>query len=200
MPQCSECMPIKRASILARFSRCARTAIFCFVVASSSAFSQTHENECAPAIFNKYVKVIGTFRQLEFFINTLVHAQSQAILEVETGIVMSNDDGGFFGPLGLLGKTMDKVQAEINSVVIAGKRLKLGEQSAERLQEISGRADEIITVGFEMVGILEAGRTTEATHVFMERTLPAQKDALGATHTVISDTVSQSSKSALKCR
>lgn len=175
-------------------------AAFCVVTAFSPALSQTSEIDCAPANFNKYVKVIGTFRQLEFFINTLVSAQLRAILEVETGVAMSIDDGGFFGPIGLLGKTTDKTQVEINSVLRAGKRLKLGDQSAERLQEISERANEIIEVGFELVGILEAGQTTDATRIFVERTLPAQNDTLGATHTVISETMRQSSKRALKCR
>ncbi len=119
---------------------------------------------------------------------------------METGVVMSNDDGGFFGPIGLLGKTMDKTQIEINSVLRAGKRLKLGDQSVQRLQEISERTNEIIEVGFELVGVLETGRTTDATRIFMERTLPAQNDTVGATHTVISGTMRQSSKHALKCR
>ena len=176
------------------------TAAFCVLISSSFVFSQTAVIDCAPATFNKYVKIMGTFRSMEVFTTTLVHAQSQAILEVDTGILMSNEDGGFFGPFGLLDKTTNKAQSEIKAVMAGGKRLKLDDQALKRLLEMSDAADEIITVGYGMVGTLKAGKVMEATRMFMERSLPAYKKSQGAAHTTISGLVRRSSKEALKCR
>ncbi len=180
--------------------RKATIATACLLITSPATLPQTATVDCTPASFNNHVRVVSSFRSLEVFINTLVHAQSQAILEVETGIAMSNADGAFFGPLGLLRKITDKAQTEINNAVIAARRLNLDEATASRMSEIAENADEIVAVGFEMNGVLEAGQIVEATRMLMERTLPAHKNALGGVHTVISLQVRRASTDALLCR
>ncbi|WP_419903229.1 hypothetical protein [Kiloniella sp.] len=190
----------KRIGQIRRLGRIFLVTAFCVFITPFPALSQATTTNCSPKSFNKHVKIVSTFRMMEVFLNTLMHAQTHAILEVQTGIPMSGDDGGFYGPLGLLGKTMDKVEIEMKSVVKGTKRLKFDDQTALRFKEISEKGDEIIAVGFEMVSILKKNEITGATQLFMDRSMPAYRDAFGAVHTVISGTERSSSLQTLKCR
>jgi len=181
--------------------RVIRLALVGFAMAPSVLFAQAAAVDCSAASFNRYVKTVSTFRLMEVYVNSLVHAQSRAILEVETGVPMSGADGGdFFGPIGLLGKTMDKVQTEVKSLSISGKRLDFAEEVNNRFVDLSESAEEIIAVGFEMVSVLKTKDVLRATQMFHERSIPAHNDALGAAHTIISGLERQSAIQALKCR
>ena len=178
----------------------AQIAAICVVTASTPALSQTKVDDCTPATFNVYVQQISAFRQIEFLIGELVHVQSQMILQFDTGVEIRNDDGGYFGPSARLQYVTGRTQQEIKSSVNAGKRLKLDDQAMARLLEMSENADEIVAVGFEMIKVLEADEIIEATRMLNERSLPAYRDSMGASHTVIAEVKSRSSKEALKCR
>lgn len=172
----------------------------CIIAASTPVLSQTKADDCTPATFNMYVQQISTFRQVESFINVLVQVQFQTILHLNTGVKISNDDGTFFGPLAFLRNITNRTQAEIKTSVIAGKRLKLDDQAMARLLELSENADEIAAVGLEMIKVLEANEIIVATRMLNERSLPAHKDSMGASHTIITEIKKRSSLKALKCR
>jgi len=178
----------------------AQIAAICVIAASTPVLSQTKTDDCSPATFNKFVQQISTFRQVESFLNVLVHVQSQTILHLDTGVKISNDDGTFYGPLAFLRNITGRTQAEIKTSVLAGKRLKLDDQAMARLLEMSENADEIAAVGFEMIKVLEAKEFIEATRMLNERSLPAHKNSMAAAHTIITEVKNHSSLKALKCR
>ena len=175
-------------------------AAICIIAASTSVSSQTKADDCSPATFNMYVQQVSTFRQIEVLLNVLVQLQFQTILHVDTGVKISNDDGTFFGPFAFLRNVTGRTQSEVKANVIAGKRLKLDEEAMARLIEMSENANEIAAAGFEMIPVLEAGEIIEATRMLNEESLPAHKDAMASSHTVISEIKSRSSQKALKCR
>ena len=177
-----------------------RMAAICIITASTPVLSQTDADDCTPATFNMYVQQISTFRQVESFINVLVHLQFQTILHVDTGVKISNDDGTFYGPFAFLRNVTGRTQSEIKASVIAGKRLKLDDEAMARIIEMSENADEIAAAGFEMDPVLEAGEIIGATRMLIERSLPAHKDATASSHTVITEIKNRSSKKTLKCR
>ena len=174
-------------------------AAMCFIAASTPVLSQTEDHDCTPEIFNMYVQQVSTFRQIESFINVLVHLQVQTILRVDTGVKISNDDGPFYGPFDFLRNVTGRTQSEIKANVIAGKRLKLDDGAMARLIEMSENADEIAAAGFEMIPVLEAGEITEATRILNERSLPAHSNSMASSHTVITEIKRHSSLRALKC-
>jgi len=178
----------------------ARLAAICLLAASTPVLSQTEADDCTPATFNRYVQQINTVRQMEVFINELVHVQSQMILQFDTGVKIWNDDVDYFGPSARIQYLTNRALYEIKNSINAGKRLKFGEQAMARLIEMSENADEIAAAGFEMIPVLEAGEITEATRMLNERSLPAHNDSMASSHTVITEIKSHSSFRALKCR
>ena len=177
-----------------------RLAAICLIAASTPVLSQTEADDCTPATFNRYVQQINTVRQMEVFINELVHVQSQMILQFDTGVKIWNDDVDYFGPSARIQYLTNRALYEIKISINAGKRLKFGEQAMARLIEMSENADEIAAAGFEMIPVLEAGEITEATRMLNERSLPAHNDSMASSHTVITEIKSHSSFRALKCR
>jgi hypothetical protein len=170
------------------------------IAASIPVASQTKPDDCTPATFNMYVQQISTFRLMEFYTSVLLQAQFQAILQVDTGVKISKSDGEYFGPFARLLNITGRLQSDIKSTVNAGKRQKLDDDAMARLLEMSENADEIIAVGYEMIEVLEADEIIKATRMLNARSLPAHKDSMGASHTVISEIKSRSSLKALKCR
>ncbi len=130
-----------------------------------------------------------------------MQAQSEAILEVGFGVVTgSMDDGGFFGPTGFLGKRADKGQNSIKSLLVSARRMKFDEETSKRLPEFETDADSIVDAGFQMVPLLEAGKTEEATRLYSEQSLPAQVEATGAAYTMGSTLEREAKMAALRCR
>lgn len=185
--------PVKR--VLAR----AQMAAIFVIAASTPVLSQTTADDCTPATFNEYVKQISTFRQMEYFINELVHVQSQMILQFDTGVEIWTDLE-YFGPGARIQYLTGRTLHEVKNIVNAGKRLDLDDQAIARLLEMSENADKIAAAGFEMIPVLEAGEIKEATRMLNERSLPAHKDSMGSSHTIITEIKSRSSLKALKCR
>ncbi|MCV2872106.1 hypothetical protein OEZ71_07335 [Defluviimonas sp. WL0050] len=157
--------------------------------------------ECDPQRLANQHASVAVFRKLQLEVATLMQAQSEAILEVDHGIVISSmDDGGFFGPTGFLGKRMDKGQSAIHAVLIAGRRLPLDDDGAARLSEIETSANEIIAIGHSMVPLLEAGDIKKATSLYAQRSVPAQVAAVGAAYTMSSGLERQLKLMSLRCR
>jgi len=177
-----------------------RLAAICLIAASTPVLSQTEADDCTPATFNMYVQQISTVRQMEVFINELVHVQSQMILQFDTGVKIWNDDVDYFGPSARIQYLTNRALYEVKNSINSGKRLKFDDQAMARLLEMSENADEIAAAGFEMIPVLEAGEITEATRMLNERSLPAHNDAMASSHTVITEIKSRSSLKALKCR
>jgi len=175
-------------------------AAICLIAASTPVLSQTEADDCTPATFNMYVQQISTVRQMEVFINELVHVQSQMILQFDTGVKIWNDDVDYFGPSARIQYLTNRALYEVKNSINSGKRLKFDDQAMARLLEMSENADEIAAAGFEMIPVLEAGEITEATRMLNERSLPAHNDAMASSHTVITEIKSRSSLKALKCR
>ena len=186
--------PVRRVLITAQM------AAICVTAASTPLLSQTKADDCAPATFNRYVQQISRVRQMEVFINELVHVQSQMILQFDTGVKIWNDDVDYFGPSARIQYLTNRALYEVKNSINASKRLKFDDQAMARLIEMSENADEIAAAGFEMIPVLEAGEITEATRMLNERSLPAHNDSMASSHTVITEIKSHSSFRALKCR
>jgi len=178
----------------------AQMAAICVIAASAPVLSQTEADDCTPATFNMYVQQISNIRQMEFFINELVHVQSQMILQFDTGVKIWNDEVDYFGPSARIQYLTNRALYEIKNSINAGKRLKFDDEAMVRLIEMSENADEIAAAGFEMIPVLEAGEITEATRMLNERSLPAHKESMASSHTVITEIKSHSSLRALQCR
>lgn len=156
---------------------------------------------CNPQDIANHHAAVAVFRKLQLEIATLMQAQSEAILEVAQGVVISSlDDGGFFGPTGFLGKRMDKGQSAIKSILISGRRLPMDEDAQARLSEIETSADAIVSAGHSMVPLLEAGEIRQATGLYAEQSVPAQVVAVGAAYTVSSGLERQVKRMSLHCR
>lgn len=106
----------------------------------------------------------------------------------------------FFGPIGFLGKRMDKGQSAIHAILIAGRRLPLDEDAAARLSEIETSAEEIVAIGHSMVPLLEAGDIKQATSLYAQRSVPAQMAAVGAAYTTSAGLERQLKLMSLRCR
>ncbi|MDI3338352.1 hypothetical protein QKW60_18230 [Defluviimonas aestuarii] len=157
--------------------------------------------ECEPQHLANQHASVAVFRKLQLEVATLMQAQSEAILEVDHGIVISSmDDGGFFGPTGFLGKRMDKGQSAIHAMLFAGRRLPLDEDAAARLSEIETSAEEIVAIGHSMVPLLEAGDIKQATGLYAQRSVPAQMAAVGAAYTMASGLERKLKLVSLRCR
>lgn len=171
--------------------------LMCFGMTGPPVFAEG----CSMATLAQIQGKSFVFQKLQLEVATLMQGQSEAIIEVQTGVTLSSaDDGGFFGPTGFLRKRMDKGQSSINSLLISARRMKLEEEASRRLGEIKENAEKIVATGLEMAPLLEAGEIEKATRLYADISLPAQVEALGAAYTMASEYERSGKLMALKCK
>lgn len=191
---------VKKLSLAARFVSVVGAACLCSAMFWQAAVAKGHKDGCSIEFFAETAEIISVFRKIEMLSNTLLHAQSQALIEMQSGFVLGIDDGGFFGPTGTLSKSTGKAQSDFRNLTFVVKRLALDADAASRLSNAFAEVEGLVTAGFEMTGHLEKDQLAEAVRIYAQKSLPQYKQVFSTVYTEVSGRERELSLLAAKCR
>ncbi len=149
------------------------------------------------------VKAISALRQMENSLNYLALAQTNAIVEVETGVPtyrMNDSDSGFFGPLGGLRKNTDKTETYMNNIDKRIRRLSVFDKVEQNYNALDKSADIVVAAGYDALNQLEAGDVMGATKIYASVTVPELNDARGEAYTAMSNLERAIAKAGILCK
>ena len=149
------------------------------------------------------VKTISILRQVENSLNTLALAQTDAIVDIATGVhtlELYNDESGFFGPLGGLQKTTDKNETVLNNLDRSIRRLPTFTTVEQRYEDLREDVGKIIGAGYEVLGMLKAGDPPGATRVYAGMTVVVLNEARANAYTMMSELERPISLAGFRCK
>ncbi len=171
-------------------------AIALFTLPASAA-----EDECDVKSIANMVNAISILRNIENSINYLALAQANAIIAVETGIpTHPTPDHSFFGPLMVLQKDTDKTEAYLHDLDKRIRRLSMFEDIEQNYTLIDQNADTIVSAGYDVLKLLEAGDVTGATKIYASTTVPALFVARRDAYTTMSNFERIIAKAGVRCK
>ncbi|MGR3621596.1 hypothetical protein [Pseudophaeobacter sp.] len=160
-------------------------------------------DECNIRRIADIVKTISILRQVENSLNTLALAQTDAIIDIATGVhtlELYNDESGFFGPLGGLRKTTDKNETVLNNLDKSIRRLTTFPTVERRYEDLREDSAAIIGAGYEILGLLEAEDPQGATRVYASTTVVVLNQARADSYTVMSELERPISLAGFRCK
>jgi len=160
-------------------------------------------DECDVKNIANMVKTISILRQVENSLNFLALSQSDAIVDIATGVhtlELYNDESGFYGPLGGLRKATDKNETVLNNLDKAIHRLPTYEAVEPQYGDMRENAVQIVAAGYDVLSELEAGNTAEATRVYASTTVVALNKARADAYTAMSGFERSISLAGVRCR
>ena len=182
------------------WQRAILSILFATLVAVQSASAN---EECNVRRIADTVKTISFLRQIENSLNVLALAQTDAIIDIATGVhtlELYNDESGFYGPLGGLRKTTDKNETVLNNLDKSIRRLATFETIGSRYADLRENTIQIISAGYEVLRKLEVGDAAGATRVYADTTVVALIEARADAYTAMSNLERPISLAGIRCK
>jgi len=180
--------------------RAALLLCLCLGMPWSASRAQALTEDCSVGSVAASVKTMSAFDKVESLANALLHAQSQALIEMQSGQVVGIDDGGFFGPTGTLSKSTGKAQSELSALVITVKRLDWDATTVDDFADAVASAKALIVAGFQIVDRLENNQIARAVEIYTHRSLLQYKRVFATVYTENSGAERDISILSAKCR
>lgn len=195
-----KCCGLNRLTQATRLLCILVTACLCFAMLGEAGHAEATEEVCSVRSIASTVKTMSAFRKVEQLSNTLLHAQSQALIEMHSGLVVGIDDGGFFGPTGTLSKSTGKAQSELKALAISARRLNWDVTTAEGFADAVASAEALIVAGFQIVDYLEKGQIPEAVGIYAQGSLLHYKRVFATVYSENSGNEREIAVLSAKCR